>query len=170
MLGPTLIGHQVIQERETIQKSLLVPFGVVEALHHEQLPLDGVVGLIQERAGHGHTRICKHRIPPCFLVPAPVPDACAIRRSPCGGHMVRKAPQSLAEGKHPQAPPPLRLVQEDMELGAQGLTDRRRNRRQFPGELDKRMAEAMAETGPWKQRPYALAGAIKAIDEPCDPQ
>jgi len=31
----TLIGHQVIQERETVQKRLLAPFGVVEAFHGE---------------------------------------------------------------------------------------------------------------------------------------
>ena len=57
-----------------------------------------------------------------------------------------------------------------MELGAQGLADRRRDRGQFPGELVDRVAETMAEARRWKQRPHALAGTVEAIDEhPFDP-
>ena len=52
-----------------------------------------------------------------------------------------------------------------MELGAQGLADRRRDRGQFPGELVDRMAETIAEARPWKQRLHALAGAVEAIDQ-----
>jgi hypothetical protein len=65
--------------------------------------------LIQRRAGHGHPRVFEHRIPACLLVPHPAPYACTIRRPRCGGHVVCKAPQALAEGKHPQAPPPSRF-------------------------------------------------------------
>ena len=57
-----------------------------------------------------------------------------------------------------------------MELGAQGLADRRRDRGQFPGELVERVAQTIAEARPWKQRPHALAGAVETIDEdPFDP-
>ena len=66
--------------------------------------------LIQQRAGHGYLGIFEHRIPACLLVPHPAPYACAVHRSSCGGHMVCKVPQSLAKRKHPQAPPPSRLV------------------------------------------------------------
>jgi hypothetical protein len=52
-----------------------------------------------------------------------------------------------------------------MELGAQSLADRRRDRRPFPRELEERVAQTMAEAGSWKQRPHALAGAVEAIDE-----
>ena len=49
MLGPTLIGDQVVQVREPGEKRLLTPSGMMEAFHREQLPVDGVVGLIQQR-------------------------------------------------------------------------------------------------------------------------
>jgi Thiamine pyrophosphate enzyme, N-terminal TPP binding domain len=44
MYGPTLIRDEVIQVGQPAQKRLLAPVGVMEALHHEQLPLDGVTG------------------------------------------------------------------------------------------------------------------------------
>ena len=46
MLGAPLVGHQVVQMGEPAQKRLLAAFGMMEALHHEQLPVDGVMGLI----------------------------------------------------------------------------------------------------------------------------
>src|SRR5215475_15057456 len=54
MLGPTLIGDQVVQVRQPRQKRLLAPFGMMEPLHCEELPLDGIMGLIQQGAGGGH--------------------------------------------------------------------------------------------------------------------
>src|SRR5262249_20943206 len=42
VLSPTLIGHQVVEVRQPREKHLLAPFGVMEAFHREQLPLDGV--------------------------------------------------------------------------------------------------------------------------------
>src|SRR6266478_8802494 len=80
VLGPTLIGHQVVEVRQPREKHLLAPFGVMEAFHREQLPLDGVMGLIQQGAGGGHLRVCEHRIPPGFLLLEPAPDALAIDR------------------------------------------------------------------------------------------
>jgi hypothetical protein len=52
-----------------------------------------------------------------------------------------------------------------MELGAQSLADRRRDRRQFPGELVDRVAETIAEARLRKQCPHALDGAVEAIGE-----
>ena len=121
MLSPTLIGHQVVQVGEPREERLLAAMWVMQAFHGEQFPLQGVVRLIQQRAGDGHPGICEYRIPACLLVPHPASYACTIRRSSCGGHAVCKAPQSLAEGKHPYAPPLSRLVQEGVELGAQAL-------------------------------------------------
>src|ERR1043166_1773152 len=57
MLGATLIWDQVVQMGQPAQKRLLAPFGVMAAFHREQLPLDGVMGLIQQRAGDGHLRV-----------------------------------------------------------------------------------------------------------------
>src|SRR5207302_3916667 len=51
-----------------------------------------------------------------------------------------------------------------------GLADRGGDGSELPGELINRMAEAVAETHPWKERPHALGRAIKAIGEsPFDP-
>jgi len=41
------------------RKTLLVPFRVVEPLHHEELSVDSVMRLIQQGAGHWHPRVFK---------------------------------------------------------------------------------------------------------------
>ena len=46
MLSPTLIGDQVVEVREPGEKRLLTAAWMVKRFHHEQLPLDGVVGLV----------------------------------------------------------------------------------------------------------------------------
>ena len=66
MLGPTLIGHQVVQMGQSSQKRLLTLVRMMEAFHHEQLPLDGVMRLIEEGAGCWHLRVGKDRIPARF--------------------------------------------------------------------------------------------------------
>jgi hypothetical protein len=43
MLGATLIRHQVVQVRQPDKKRLWAPFGMMEAFHREQLPLDGIM-------------------------------------------------------------------------------------------------------------------------------
>jgi hypothetical protein len=52
--------------------------GMREALHHEEFPVDSVMGLIQQGAGHGHLRVSEDRIPACLLVSKPAPDSLAI--------------------------------------------------------------------------------------------
>ena len=47
MLGAPLVGYQVVQMGQPSQQRLWAPVGMMEALHREQLPLDGVMGLIQ---------------------------------------------------------------------------------------------------------------------------
>src|SRR5215510_454391 len=44
MLSPTLIGDQVIEVRQPCKKRLLTAVWMVKRFHHEQLPLDGVIG------------------------------------------------------------------------------------------------------------------------------
>ncbi len=46
VLGATLVGYQVIQQRKAVQKRLLAATWMMEPLHREQFPLDGVVGLV----------------------------------------------------------------------------------------------------------------------------
>src|SRR5215813_1270847 len=74
MLSATLIWNQVIEVRESREKRLLTATGMVKAFHRKELPLDGVMGLIQQGTGHGHLRVCQHRIPTDLLVLYPAPD------------------------------------------------------------------------------------------------
>src|SRR5262245_39926056 len=116
--GPTLIGHQVVEVRHPREKHLLAPFGVMEAFHREQLPLDGVMGLIQQGAGDGHLRVGEHRIPPRLLLLHPAPDAFPVGWPSRGGDVVRKVAQPLAQRKHPQALPLARSVEQRVKLRA----------------------------------------------------
>src|SRR5262249_17806213 len=45
------------------------------SLHREELPLHGVVDLIEERAGHRYLGVCKDGIPACLLLLEPALDA-----------------------------------------------------------------------------------------------
>jgi hypothetical protein len=47
MLSTPLVGHEVVQMGEPSQERLLTPFGMMEAFHHEQLAVDGVMRLIE---------------------------------------------------------------------------------------------------------------------------
>ncbi len=49
-----------------------------ETLHREEFSLDGVVGLIQQDAGHRHLGIFQHRIPAGFLVLKPLAHTMAV--------------------------------------------------------------------------------------------
>jgi oligopeptide/dipeptide ABC transporter ATP-binding protein len=59
MLGATLIRHQVVQVRQPDKKRLLAPFGMMEAFHCEQLPLDvsiqaQILNLLRQLQGELH--------------------------------------------------------------------------------------------------------------------
>jgi hypothetical protein len=56
MLSPALIRNQVVEVREPCQTRLLAAVGMMKPFHGEELPLEGVMRLIQQRAGHGHPR------------------------------------------------------------------------------------------------------------------
>jgi len=117
MLGSTLIRYQVVEVREPREKCLLASFGVMEAFHRKQLPLDGVMGLIQQGAGDGHLRVCEHRIPARLLVLEPVPYALPVG-PPCAvSHMVSKVAEPLTQCKYAQALALLCPVQQGVELG-----------------------------------------------------
>ena len=116
MPGTTLRGEHVVQMYQPSQKRLLVPFGVMAAFHREQLPLDGVMGLIQQRAGHGHLRVCEHRIPACLLVLKPASHALAVGRPRRGGPVVGEVASPLSQCQHPQALALACPVQQGMEL------------------------------------------------------
>ena len=99
MLSATLIRNKVIQVRESREKRLLTATGMVQPFHGKELPLDGVMGLIQQGTGHGHLRVCEHRIPTCLLVLHPAPDPPAIGRPRRVGDVVDTMASSLAQRK-----------------------------------------------------------------------
>jgi hypothetical protein len=84
--------------------------------------------------------------------------------------VIDKVAQPLAQGKHPQIPALTCPVEQRVELCAQRLADRGGDGSELPRELIDRMAEAVAEMHPWKERPHALGRAIEAVGEdPSDP-
>ena len=117
MLGPPLIGYQVVQVCEPREKRLVTPVWLLEPFHREQFPLDGVMGLIQQGARHWHLRVFEHRLPARFLLLHPVPHACAIGHPSRGGNMVGKAAQPLTQCKHTRAFALSRPAKQGMEPG-----------------------------------------------------
>ena len=103
MLSAPLVGHQVIQVCELCQKRLLASVRMMEPLHREQFPLDGVMGLVSQRAGHQHLGVCQDGIPAGLLVLKPAPHPLAIGRPRRDGDVIGKVTQPLAECKHPSA-------------------------------------------------------------------
>ena len=68
---------------------------MMEAFHHEQLPIDGVVGLIQQGARHGHLGVCEHGIPARLFVLEPLSHPLAIGRSRHSADVIDKAAPHL---------------------------------------------------------------------------
>ena len=90
VLGPTLIRDEAVQVREPREKRLLATPGMMDSLHRESLPLDGVRGLIQQRDGYRHLGVCKDLIPTRLLVLKPASHALAVGRPRRMGGVVGK--------------------------------------------------------------------------------
>ena len=69
VLGPTLVGDEIVQVGEPDKKCLLTPMGMMERFHHKEFPVDGVMGLIEQGAGPRHLRVFEDGIPARFLSP-----------------------------------------------------------------------------------------------------
>ena len=91
MQGATLGGHQVVQMGQPSKKRLLAASWMVKALHREKFPLNGVMGLIQQGAHHGHLRVFAHRIPPRLLVLKPAPDVRPVSHPGAVSHVIGNA-------------------------------------------------------------------------------
>ena len=115
MLGTTLIRYQVVEVCEANKKHLLTASWMVKPLHREQFPLDGVMGLIQQSAGHRHLRVFEHHVPTSLLLLNPAPHARTIGRPSCGSDVIGKVAEPLPQGKHPQALALARPVQQRVE-------------------------------------------------------
>jgi hypothetical protein len=103
MLGSMLIRDEVGQVREPRAQRPLAPGWLVQPLHGEQFPLDGMVRLLSEGAGHGPLRVCEPRRPARLLLLTPAPPALPGGR-PCRRRaVVGTGASPLAQGKHPPA-------------------------------------------------------------------
>ena len=162
MLGPALIRHQVVEVCQPWETRLLAATGMLEPVHREPLPRNGVVGLIQHGAGGGPLRVGEDRRPACLLVLTPASPALPVGRPRRVGDVVRKAPSPLAQRTQAHALPRPRPVPPGGERRAQGPTDRRGDGCQLLGQLHERVAPAVAETRPRAQCPQTRGGAVNA--------
>src|SRR5437870_13917908 len=105
MLGPALIRHQVVEVCQPYEKRLLASTWMVKPLHREAFPLEGVVGLIQQRAGHRHLRVFKHRIPARLLVLEPASYALSVGHPCFVRHAIGKVAEALTHRKYAPATP-----------------------------------------------------------------
>ena len=163
MLSPTLIRDEVLERGQPCEKRLLTTTRVMKPFHGKEFPLYGVVRLVSQGAGSWHPGVFAHRIPAGFLLVKPALHPRAIGCASRGGDVLDKVAQPLPQRKHTQALALSRPVQQGVELCAQDLTDRRRDRREFLWEFEERVAQAGAETRARKQRPQTLGGAVEAI-------
>ena len=115
---------------------------MVKAFHREQFPLDGIMRLIQQRAGCRHLRVGEHRIPARLLLLEPAPDALAVGFRGAVCHAVGQVAEPLPQRTHPPALALACPVPQGVELGASGLTPRGRDGHELAGEL----VEGMAKT------------------------
>jgi hypothetical protein len=105
MLGAPLSWSQVVQLGQPSQTGLLGAFGMRPGFPHAQFPLAGMLGLLQQRAGHRHRGVVEHRVPARFRLPDPAPHACPVGHPRCVSDMVGNAASPLAQRKHPPTLP-----------------------------------------------------------------
>jgi hypothetical protein len=170
MWSAPLVGHQVVQMGQPAQDCLLAALRRLDAFHHAQLPVDGVMHLSEQGARHRHLGVGEDRIPARRLVLKPASHARAVGRPRRGGDGVGNVASPLAEREHPHALARSRPIEQGVERRAQGLADRGRARRPLLRELMDGMAPAVAEACPREQRPHTPGRTIAALGEdPPDP-
>src|SRR5438128_11007703 len=106
---------------QTCQKRRLAPTWVMKTLHREQLPVHGVVRLIQQRAHCRHLRVFEHCVPARFLVLYPVAHTLAVFLAFRSTDVVDKTAQSMPKRYHPQACALTAAVQPGVETRAPAL-------------------------------------------------
>ena len=143
----------------------LLANGSHKPFHREQFPLDGVMGLIQQGAGHRHLRVFEHRIPARLLLLEPAPYALAVGRP-----AVVATWSAKWRSRWPSANTrkPLRwrarysrvwnCERKALRTGDAIATS-------FFGSLLMRVAEAVAEACTREQRPHTLGRAVEAIGQ-----
>lgn len=118
MLSAPLVGDQVVQLGQPNKKRLLAPPGMLGPLHREQVPVDGVMRLIESSPGSRHPRVCEPRRPARLLGLEPLSSALTVGRASRVRDGVRQVTSSLPQGNHPQALALSHPVQQGVQLGA----------------------------------------------------
>jgi hypothetical protein len=108
---------------------------MMQPLHHKELAINCVVGLVEAHRRSRHFCVFEQRIPASFLVVEPLPHPGTMGGTRLGRDCVRKAAQLLPERKHPQALALATPEQQRGELVAECLPDCRGDSREFPGQL-----------------------------------
>ncbi len=148
MQGAMLVRNQVLQVCQSREKRLLTPPWMVESLHHKEFPVDGVVGLIQQRAAGWHLWVGEYRIPSRLLGLEPVTHPLTVPCSYGRRDVIGKVAQSLAQCHHPQACALATPMQQGVELRTQALAHWCLQANQLVGELVERVAQAVAQASP----------------------
>ena len=142
--GPALIGHQIVEMGQPREERLLASFGMMEPFHREQLPLDGVVGLIQRCWSPASGGL---RAPHTSPLSSPGPNVGRARHWPPGrvGDVVRKVAEPLTQRKHRE---PFRCRPRYNRCGTASVrpSGRGRDRAEFLRELGEGVAQAVAKT------------------------
>src|SRR5438128_9368597 len=107
--------------RQTREERCLAATGMVKAFHREELAVDGVVRLIQQRAAGRHLGVCEHRIPARLLGLEPLTHALTVLLAYSSRDVIGKAAEPLAQRHHPQACALATPVEEGVELRAHPL-------------------------------------------------
>ena len=142
MLGTTLIRDEAVQVGEPREKRLLAATGMIEGLHHEEVPVDGVMGVIEQRCWSRASAALRARHTSLPSWPE-TPGAPARHWLPhCVRDVVRKASQPLTQGKHAHACALSCPVPQGVELGAERLTERGRDGHEFLRRFEERLAQA----------------------------
>src|SRR6266446_1930196 len=100
VLGPLLVRNQVVQVHQPRQKRRLAPTRMVEALHGEQLPVHGVVRLVQPCTHRRHLGVFEYRIPAWLFVLDPVAPSLTVFFANRRRTVIDKAAQSLTKRHH----------------------------------------------------------------------
>jgi hypothetical protein len=139
--------------------------GMMEPLHHEQLPGQRIVRLLHVGCRAWHLAISKDCIPALLLLLNPLLDTNALGQPCHDAHVFGKTPQLLPQGKDPLARTFLHVGQELGKADAELLPQGGRDCGEFGGDFFHRMQQAVAKGDLGKERPHALPGAFKAIRE-----
>ena len=165
ILGTPLVRYQVIQYCQTVEEHILASFFMMEAFHHEELPVHGIVCLIQKRRGGRHLTIPKQRIPTSFLLANPGAYGLSIDNASCLGDFFAETSQFLAKGTQVIGFAFLTLLKYLEQVEAENLARGPGNGFELRENPPGCMKQAVAYSNSRKECAHTLDGTLKAVGE-----